>query len=215
MSKATSPVDICNISADYLAEDPITSIDTITTVTEAIFARHYDNVRRALLRAYGWNFAKKYGTLSRNGTPDPASYTDSYALPNDFLKLRNIGSSERYFLGDYDYDIVGTNIYMNTGGAASLNIIYTFDEKLVTKYDALFVLLLAATLADSVSYRFDLSNKSIARIERKVVEYELKAAAKDGQEHPPRKKERSRSVSSRRRHGAGLYVSGPYSFEEW
>lgn len=200
MSAPTSSVDICNIALDHIGERAIASIDAPTTSTEVLLSRHYDQVRRELLRSYVWNFAVKRETLSRSGTP-AFDYTDAYTLPNDFLRLLRLGTRDLP-LTQIDYDIEGTDILVNNDGATGLRIRFIRDVTLVTSFDPLFVRILSLKLALAVGYKIT-NKKGVVSQVNDLLTIELpKAISIDGQERPPRKHTSSNWLA--RRMGAWL-----------
>lgn len=99
MARPSSSVDICNLSLDYLKQQPINSITTPVTNSELIFARWYDIERQAALRAHTWKFAIKRTPLVVNPlTPPPFGYQYAFDLPNDYIRKVTIGN-------DYDGDL--------------------------------------------------------------------------------------------------------------
>ena len=209
MAAPQSAVDICNIALDHLGEPPIGNIDAPTTNAEKICARHYDRIRRGLLREYVWNFAKKQATITRYGD-GPADWADAYALPNDFLRFISIGGT-----GDTSgketssYDIQGRYI-MTNGGADSITIRYIFDEVNVSEWDALFVNLCGLVLAEAMAYKFTLKKGVVEQIAALIKQALPKATSIDGQEHPPRRIQRSKYRAARYGY-ATSYYDGMYT----
>lgn len=90
-----TPVDVCN-----MALDAIGTRSTIASLTEAspeaaAVSRHYDNARRAVLRACHWNFARKQAPLSllldsTQGQTVPVPWAYEYAYPQDCLLARYV-----------------------------------------------------------------------------------------------------------------------------
>ena len=52
-----------------------------------------DAVTEQLLRAHAWNFATRYATLSKQGTPEHG-YTQAYRLPADCLRVLDVRPGE-------------------------------------------------------------------------------------------------------------------------
>ncbi len=206
----TSQADICNMALDYLGNKAVvTDIESPSTKEEVICQRWYDVTRRQLLRKYVWNFASKRATISRNATAPEFGFADAYDLPNDYIRLRFIGDD---YIGDFKrhYELENGQLLLDNGGEASLNIGYSFDQTVVTKFDALFTNLLALQLALNMAKKFTLKNTDLQRL---ILQYEMeeqKAVAVDGQDKPPKRVERSKYRRARR----GLYgknVAGPYT----
>jgi len=197
MAAPTSAVAICNLALDYLKADNVTSIESPSTTTESICARWYDASRLEAIRKYPWNFARKRGSISRDSsTTVPFGYADAYNLPNDFVRLLFIGNDAISLYRD-SYQIEGSQILVNNDGGASLNIGYIFDQTDVTKFDYLFVNVLALTLAKNIAYKFTEKNTVYSRIVDLLTEAQLAAAAIDGQERPPKRIQTSKFVRAR------------------
>lgn len=211
MAASSSPVEICNRALDLIGQPPIASIETPTTTAESRMARHYDPVRRALLREYVWNFAYKRGTATRI---DDAlfDYTDVYQFPNDLLRLISIaGQSET--TADLNYNIESRTIVYNGGGAASINIRYVANIEDVTVWDDLFEDLMVLKLALTVAYAFTKSNSDVERLDKLYTKAISGAISIDGQERPPQRRETSRILSRRRSLGSSS-VAGPWTIFE-
>ncbi len=208
MAAPNSPVDICKLALDMLKQSSIiTSIANPTTTEEIICARWYDPIRRALLRRHFWVFARTRKTISRDAVAPVFGYADAYNFPDGYLRLQFIGDDT---IRDYKrkYEINGDQLLLNNSGAASLNIGYIKDEVIVSKFDALFVILLATELAANMAYAF--TGKSVV-IERLMIALEnLRAEAKsvNGQDRPPKRIESSKFRNARKNlnSGAGKYT---------
>ena len=210
MAAPTSNIDIANLALDRIGQAAITSVDTPTTPTEDVIARHYDATRREVLRAFVFNFAKKYATLTASGTETPAfGFGTAYAVPNDFIRLLGIGDvTLNADIPGMQYDVVNGFLYTDAGSSAGLNIYYTFDNTTVSKYDPLFVRLFTLQLAANLAYKFTLKPSLIAGILQELQDVALKAAAAAGQEKPPRRIQRSRLRDVRR--SSGTYRDNRY-----
>lgn len=204
MAIATSAVDICNLALDLLSQTPVVDIDAPTTREEEICARHYDKVRRQLLRDWVWNFAKKRVMLSRSGTPE-FDFADEYVLPNDCLRVLSVAGESEIFQ-EKDYDIEGRNILLNNGGAASVGLRYIADITNPQLMDAGFINVFSQALALSMAYKFSLKKGLVEQIAN---QYRLdlpKAVSIDGQERPPRRIQRSKYHRARLMGSSGIYA---------
>ena len=198
MATALSSVEICNLAFDLLRQKAgITSIETPNSESEALAARWYDVTRRAVLRSFTWNFARKRAVLSRNAVAPAFGYADAYNLPNDYVGP--------VFLGDdpiedniTDFSVEGNQVLVNNDGALSLNMCYIRDVIEVPKFDALFLDLLVAELALRFANGLTGVNKSMKGIEDYRIRLEVKARAKNGHENKPRVIRNSPLLNSRR-----------------
>jgi len=197
-STATSKVDVCNLAMDHVGGGIIVNIDSPSTKQEIVCARWYDMTRRALLRSHPWAFARARATLSLNTTAPTHSWADAYNIPSLLVRLHFIGDDSVLDLKG-KYALEGRQILMDNSGGTSIDIGYTIDEEDVTKFDSLFIDLLAVEIAWRVSFAFTLkpSLKKELREERKQLQ--LEARAVNSQERPPVKIQISKFTEARQR----------------
>lgn len=194
---ATSKVDICNLAMDHIGGGIITDIDTPSTEAEIKCARWYDVTRRALLRATPWTFAKARAVISRNSTDPVHGWADAYNLPTGLIRLHFIGDDSIMDLKG-KYSLEGRQLLLDNNGGASLDIGYTDDIQDVTKFDSLFVDLLAVELAWRPAFSFTIKpsvKKMLLEIRQ---ELRVEAKAVNSQEDPPTRIQRSRFRQARR-----------------
>lgn len=199
-----SPVDICNLALDHLKEAPISDIENPITPTEVICARWYDQSRKALLRKHPWNFATKRAALPQLAQAPAFEYSKQFQLPSDFLRLVAIGefgTQKRYQLEDGKILTDDINSLFTDGGALPIRYIYNFTT--VTGMDPLFIDLLAIELAMSISFQITGSNTRGQALMGLMKEMAPQAYAIDGQERPPVRIERSKSIRARKSHRTG------------
>jgi hypothetical protein len=195
-------VGICNMALDLIKVPPITNIRAPNSQAEAICSRWYDTTRRQVLRAHPWNFAKARAVLSRNAITPTFGYSDQYALPNDFCRLRFIGDENDSLVG-LDFQIEGGYILYDNGGGASLNIGYIKDETVVSKYDELFKNYLAQYLALNMAYAFSGKETLRTGVKNMLMDTRSEARAINGQDNPPRRITKSRFIGARRQYASG------------
>lgn len=203
MTTALSGVEICNLALDLLRQtDKVESLETPESDTEILCARWYDVTRRSVLRAFPWNFARKRAPVSLNATAPSSGYPNAYNLPNDYLELVFVGDN---YDDDYEteYSVEGGQLLLDAGGAASQNICYIYDITVVAKFDAIFVDLLSAELAIRLSNAITGMNKSMKEIRAWRDDLRVQARAKNGQENPPKRREVSPILRSRRKVTSG------------
>lgn len=203
MAAAQNETDICNLALDHLNVAPITTITNPTDKIGKICERWYDNTRKACLRMHTWNFAKKKVTVAKDATAPTHTYTARYKLPSDYIRILSIGEYNHY----KDYDIQEGYLLLNETSTGSLKFSYVFDQKAVEKFDPLFVELVALEMAYNISFPVTghLGMKNTLRAERD--EKRREAFTVDGQERPPRRRERSQYKMARRKQG---YYGSPY-----
>ena len=140
-------------------------------------------------------------------------YTDSYALPNDFVRLLSVNGVnewEQTFAYDLRSDSEGEGriLCMNNGGATTVNIRYIQDVQNVTQWDDLFRRVVILELALSVGYQITKDKDVIQRIAALLKDAHAEAASINGQERRPIRIERSRILRDRRLGADNLGGSG-------
>lgn len=199
-----SEVDICNLALARIGEQPIAAIEGDDLPRAArIMAQHYPMTRQALLRAYVFNFSKRYTTLQCDAdvTPD-FGFSYAYKLPNDHLRLLGIGDVTINDDTPPDfYDISGRHLFTDEGGGEAINVYDIKDELVVGKWDPLFRKLMYLELARDVSYAFTLKPSLLTQLDEQLKDVRLQAAAVAGQEKPPRRITRSKYINDRRMGG--------------
>jgi hypothetical protein len=186
MSAPSSPVDICNLSMDYLDEDSVVDITSPNTDREATCKRWYDPTRQQLLRSYPWNFAIKRAILAADVETPISGYDQQFSIPNDFLKLLTISDENNINLIKEDYQFEdGKILVSNNGSGGQLKIRYVKDFVDVPSMDASFKILLAAKTAFNMAYKFTESNTVVQRLQAQVDLALKEARNADSQERPP------------------------------
>ncbi len=97
-------------------------------------------------------------------TPFSFGYADTYTLPTDFLRLEFVGDDSTFAFKE-DFIVEGTNLLITNSNVPLLKIGYIRNETDVAKFDSLFVVLLAAELANNMAYKWTLKNTVIERLE--------------------------------------------------
>jgi hypothetical protein len=118
-------------------------------------------------------------------------------LPSDFIRLISIGGVDETDK-ELDYDIEGREILYNGAAAASINIRYIADVTDVNLWDALFRDLMVLRLAMKIVFKLTKSTADVDRINKLYTLAIPSAISIDGQERPPKKITRSRTLASRR-----------------
>ncbi len=138
---AQSKTEISNIALALLGADRIDDFDDDSI--EAVTAKDtYDHIRDQTLRDHPWNFAIKRATISIDGTAPDWEFANRYALPADHIRLLEVNGqnpeTNRWRIED---------AFIVTDLGSPINIRYIFRQELVGRYDASFVMALAASLA--------------------------------------------------------------------
>ncbi len=192
-----SKTDICNLASDLLASEPVIDVDNPTTATESLFNRWYEQSRRKVLREHPWNFASKRINLASSGTAPAFGYSSQFPLPNDFVRLLTIEGDVGQFISPENYQVEDNAVLMNTDSGV-LRVRYIYDIEDVTKFDPMFIDILAHELALVLAYKITGSNGNVDRIAQISRNRSAMAKAIDGQERPPSRREYSRNRAARR-----------------
>jgi hypothetical protein len=202
MPAPTAPVAIVNLALDRIAQENISSITPPTSAVEAKCARHYDIVRRDVLRSYVWKFAKTFATLTEAAGVDlPPGYSAGFYLPADCLRLLRVGGAEDEFRYPSDAYTIQGNLLFISGifSDDTLSVEYIKDQENVALFDPCFVSVLYLRLAKALSFAIQgAAVMGTAQLDADILKAEANAAAINGQETPPRRIERSRFADARR-----------------
>lgn len=195
----TSKTDICNLASDLISGATINDIDTPVTADESLYARWYDHCRQKNLREHPWNFAAKRIILAASATVPEFGYQAQFPMPNDFMRLLTVESSDGVHIASENYQFEAGNLLLSTNATngTSVNLRYVYDIEDVTKFDAMFVDYLATTIALSVAYKITESNTSVERMNQLQKQQGAMAKAISGQERPPTRIVRSKSRNAR------------------
>lgn len=139
---ATSNVLICNLALQKVGQSRIVALDDDNSN-----ARHcnvcFEPLRDRELRASAWNFAVKRATLAASATIPEFNYNLAFPLPTDLLRLL---LPPRLGL-DWKIEAIDGSPAILTNDGTSLEIRYIAKITDPTKFDALFVEMLAAKIA--------------------------------------------------------------------
>ncbi len=201
----TAPVDICNLALTELKVSPISSLDQKGNEIADLCNRHYDIVRKTILRRHIWNFAKTEANLARSSFGTSNSFDDVYPAPKTFLRLISVGDvlvwTKQECFDIRSIDISGTfirSIVLNNSGAATLAILYIRNVISVSEFDPLFITLFKFEIAMAISQGVTLKPSTKASIQDGLTDARLQARSIDGQERPPVRIQNSKFINARR-----------------
>jgi hypothetical protein len=209
LTAPTSDIAICNLALTQLKQDPIVQLEPPSSMAEKYCNIAYHQVRRACLRKHTWNFALTREVLTPASDHVPAfGYLNACALPPDFIRFAGRYDDEGHITSFEDYEIEDGYLLCDIDDNASLNMRYVYDCKTVGSFDPLFINLFVVELAIALAPKFSgTENRQQALLGmRDSILAEAKAV--DGQERPPRRKQRSKWLQSRRGLGRG---ASPYT----
>lgn len=135
-STVLSVPDICNIALSKLGESPLTSLDANGSPASRLCYMHYHPVRREVLCAARWSFAKKTVTLTAATQDDSGRHSLPHTLPQDCLRVLGVNSP--------NWALQGRCIYCPQ---SEIRVLYTADLEDTSLFEPLFVEALATRLA--------------------------------------------------------------------
>ena len=169
---ATTKNDIVNLAATHLGERRFTDAFTDTSPTAELLSFRYDFSRKEVLRSHTWGAAKEDIILSADATAPVHTWSRSFTVPQDSLRLVNIGNTDLDDLHYREYELKGQKIH--TDLAAPLKITYIKDVTDTSMFDAQLVesiaLHLASTCAMAITDDRGLAEGLFNLYERKVEE---------------------------------------------
>lgn len=206
----TSSTEICKLSLDLLQGGSVSDITSASTSIEEVCARWYDHTRRKLLRQHPWNFAIARAELAASATPPLFGASAQFPVPADFLRLLRVVDEDNRILGADSFFFENRHLMLRWSDEDVVRIIYITDEEDVTKFDDLFIDLLAVEIAMSIAYLVTQNNANIERLAG--IRKNLISAAKsiDGQEQPP--ESRRASITRKARRTLGVFNTDRHEF---
>jgi len=134
-------VEICNLTLQRLAVEPIASITSDSPQAKAC-NRVYDIVRKAELRKHPWNFAIKRTTLAASTTAPDSDWDRQFLLPTDCIRVLK-REQERV-----DWVVEGKYILANED---VIYLRYVSDVTATGDFDPLFVYSFSTAMAVELS----------------------------------------------------------------
>jgi hypothetical protein len=193
----TSSTDICNLALDLLSAGTVQDVENPSNATESLLARWYELSRKKLLREHPWNFASKRAAIAASGTAPAFGYGKQFPVPNDFVRLLYVVGDDNQIIPPENYQVENNAILLETD-ASSLRLVYIYDIEDVTRFDPMFVNVLAHEIALGIAYKVTESNGNVERVGALRKQMGDLAKAIDGQERPPIRRQVSKSRAARR-----------------
>lgn len=206
----TSSTEICKLSLDLLQGGSVSDITSASTSIEEVCNRWYDHTRRKLLRQHPWNFAIKRAELAASSIAPLFGASAQFPVPADFLRLLRVVDEDNRIISSDAYFFENRQLMLRWADDDVVRIIYITDEEDVTKFDDLFIDLLAVEIAMSIAYLVTQNNSNIERLAG--IRKTLISAAKsiDGQEQPP--ESRRASINRMARRSLGVFNTTNHEF---
>jgi len=213
MSVSNSKTDIVNLALDIIKTENVNDVEVPGNDKAAVVAnRWYDDVRQKALEGFPWIFASTRSAIPLDATAPAFGFDDAYVLPNNYLSLNFIKYWD-YPLSRWNYVIENGRIYMDNGGATSLQIGYVFDQTITVKFSPSFKIFLAYSLAEKIVYKLTGNVNLLVRITTGKKTEELNARANNGKANPPVAFRQSKMLNGRRIYG-GSRTTGLYTGQD-
>ncbi len=146
---AINSTKICNMGLSIIGSLRIKDLDSATENSPQIIQcrLHYEPTRDALLRSHRFRFAAERASLAQDTTDPVFEYDNQFILPTDFMALRSIFGNNFTATGNtrFNFAIEGQRLLTDEG---SVDMRYTKRVTDVSKFDSLYVKVLALLLAD-------------------------------------------------------------------
>lgn len=173
-------LDLANAALSLLGEAPLNSL-TDDRKAATVLTPRIGPVRDALLRSHPWNFSSSRATLALSATSPPFGFANAFALPTDYLRVREVNGG----LDPFEIERQGPILVLLTD-ASSVNLKYTARVTNPSEWDPMFYETMAAALALDVSIALLGSDTdAYARTKDIFIGRLEQARSADGQENPP------------------------------
>jgi hypothetical protein len=147
--------EICNLSLDRLAIEPIKEDDLTKTATGKLCSRTFDYALQSSLYAYDWGFS--INTIVASTNPTSSQILSTYDGSKSHVALNTSGfNCIRVLSCDKDYVVEGGNITF--GGSDNIEITYIKDITDTAILSVGFVKVLIAYVASLLSEKFTQSD---------------------------------------------------------
>lgn len=135
-STSLTALDICNLALSKLGESPILALDANGCPASRLCYMHYHPVRREVLSACRWSFAKKQVRITSAEEESGGLHSLSHTLPQDCLRVLAVNSPS--------WTLRGRAVFCPQ---STIRLSYIADVEDTTLFEPLFVEALATRLA--------------------------------------------------------------------
>ena len=148
-------LEICNLSLDRLAIEPITELDFTGSVTGRLCSRTFEHALQSSLYSYDWGFSVSRIVASTN--PTSSQILSTYDGKKSYVSLNATGfNCIRVLSCDKDYVVEGGNITF--GGNANTEITYIKDITDISILSVGFIEFLVVFVASLLSEKLTQSD---------------------------------------------------------
>lgn len=165
--------DISNLALNIVGAEGVLATLDDQTKEGRVCKNNYDLSRQAVLRSHPWNFAIARASLSLLTVAPVFGYANAFQLPVDCLRALSVDDTDKVFR------IEGRTLVTDE---SQVDLRYVRDEQDTSKFDALFVQVLAQHLAWRIAYTITQSNDRVVEIGKQLDEIMPKARFVDATE---------------------------------
>lgn len=184
----SSKIAILNRALGWLGQQPINSPVTPETSAGKALADIYEQVRKAVLATYYWNFAEVTDDATWLGL-SKSPFRDEYVYPSKCMKLIKCTTDTGERFKKYRVAFNPTEntkvIQIDNNSKATLRVVYNYDVTEIVHWSPLaqevFALMLAMGAANSVLGK---ENSTLKELNDLLTEMLKDATSVDGQEQP-------------------------------
>ena len=152
MPSSLTKIQVWNLAIDMVKDHPLQTV-TDATPEARWLSRNYDHTVEMALRANLWSFAIETHQLNADaGFTATPNWIYRYDIPNAAIRLVPPTLGGKRGNPPIPYEFKGNKVFANYGPA--LYVDFVMNEPNVGRWDALFVQVVAASLAEGMAHRF-------------------------------------------------------------
>lgn len=129
-------LDICNIALSKLGEAPVPAVDANGSPAARLCYMHYHPVRREVLSACRWSFAKRQISLTAAEEDTTGLHSLAHTLPQDCLRVLEVSAP--------NWTLRGRCVFCNK---MTITLLYIADVEDTSLFEPLFIEALSTRLA--------------------------------------------------------------------
>lgn len=192
---ANSKVEIGNMALGYLGlTNYATNLDVPISSVDRELARHYDQVRKVMLRSLKPDFARTRRVVAKLPNPPEFGYAFAYEKPNDFIVILGIGDADDLYT---EYNVEGGEIQTDADTVNGLPVRGILDVTQVSRFSPEFTDAFAQALAARCASSLIQDPAQLSLVLRQLREARVEAISISAQENKPIRISRSRWQEAR------------------
>lgn len=141
--------EVCNLALGRLGSFSITSLSE-NSAEARLCNNFFESTRRSVLRAFSWNFATTWETLSQISGVSGFGYSYAYQLPGDYLQALSFDGAAAG-TKQSSWRCASGRIYTDQANSVSATLEYIRDETDVTQWEDDFCVAFSYYLAAAIA----------------------------------------------------------------